>query len=321
MTTRRPLHVTAVVVATLACTLTLASGAGAQADDPTLDQRIDVGQNVATGPAVLSTGHVDIGPVFIDGTWQLMIHDDSVDPSVWRSADDVVFEIGDAGRTEAPADPNYSFIGAKAGDPVHVVSQTQQPDVVWIGWNTQAPSVLDRIDRGATLTLLGAQGPGEVSVYLQSGNFSAPEVLWQSSVSERQPLWVDVNTHTHANWVFTEPGIYLLRVEAAADLVNGDTVSDTVDLRVSVGDDTDPTEALSAEFTLKVADEPESASAPGSTTTAAQSGGSTLVLGIVGAAALALIVAVAAAVVRGRRVRRQARDRSTMAASTEPMPR
>jgi len=321
MTTRRSLHVAAVVAATLACTVTLASGAGAQADEPVLDQRIDVDQNVATGSAVLSTGHVDIGPVFIDGAWQLMIHDDSVDPSVWRSPDDVVFQIGDAGRTELPADPNYSFIGAEAGAPVHVVSQTQQPDVVWIGWNTQAPSVLDRIDRGATLTLLGAQGPGDVSVYLQSGNFSAPEVLWQSSVSQRQPLWVDVNTHTHANWVFTEPGVYLLRVEAAADLVTEDTVSDTVDLRISVGDETDPSEALSAEFTATVADEPESAFAPGSTTATAAPGGSTVVFGIVGAAALALIAAVAAAVVRGRLVRRQARDRTTTAASTEPMSR
>ena len=42
--------------------------------------------------------------------------------------------------------------------------------------------------------------------------------------------------HTHANWVFTAPGEYLLKVTASAELSDGSTVSDTRYLKFAVGD-------------------------------------------------------------------------------------
>lgn len=54
--------------------------------------------------------------------------------------------------------------------------------------------------------------------------------------SEPQKLWVEKNTHTHANWVFTAPGEYLLKVTASAELSDGSTVSDTRYLKFAVGD-------------------------------------------------------------------------------------
>ena len=50
--------------------------------------------------------------------------------------------------------------------PVHVVPQTENREVVWIGWNTQDPGVMEAIARGVTMNLLGVQGPGSVVVYL-----------------------------------------------------------------------------------------------------------------------------------------------------------
>ena len=79
-------------------------------------------------------------------------------------------------------------------------------------------------------------GPGTFSLYLENGNFSAPQVLWSSTKSEPQKLWVEKNTHTHANWVFTAPGEYLLKVTASAELSDGSTVSDTRYLKFAVGD-------------------------------------------------------------------------------------
>jgi len=61
-------------------------------------------------------------------------------------------------------------------------------------------------------------------------------VLWSSTKSEPQKLWVEKNTHTHANWVFTAPGEYLLKVTASAELSDGSTVSDTRYLKFAVGD-------------------------------------------------------------------------------------
>jgi surface-anchored protein len=145
-----------------------------------------------------------------------------------------------------PDDPAYAFVGAKPGAPVWVIPQTQDPQVVWLGWNTQDPEVMRTIDRGTTLSLTGVQGPGAVTVYLHSGNFGQPQVLWDSRTTTAQPVWVDVNTHTHANWIFSKPGVYLLQMQAQADLMDGRKVSDTQLIRVAVGTATSPGQALAA---------------------------------------------------------------------------
>jgi putative ABC transporter-associated repeat protein len=276
---------------------------------------------VGTGTAVLDRGHVDLGPAFVEGEWTLMIHDDAAEPPVWRHPEDAVLRIGDEALVEVPDDPTYSFLGAAAGESVHVVSQTQQPDVVWIGWNTQHPEVMERIDRGVTLTLLGVQGPGQLSVYLQSGNFGPPEVLWSSAEDAPQPIWVDVNTHTHANWVFTEPGSYLVRVEASAEMLDGSTETAVADLRVAVGGSADPADALAL---TADADLPDGAAdvqgASGAVGTEAGSGsgqdegsggaGASPVLLVALAAAIVLGAAVAFAVLRSRRTQAEAARRA-----------
>ncbi|OUZ07628.1 hypothetical protein BHE97_16130 [Aeromicrobium sp. PE09-221] len=219
-----------------------------QQDDPELEQQIDPDQDVATDETTLETGHVDMGPRFTDGEWTLMVHDDTaLDGSVWRYLDRTVMRVLDAGQLTVPDDEAYSFLGAEPGSEVHVVPQTQNADVVWLGWNTQDPEVISRVDRGVTLTMGNVTGPGELLVYLQAGGFGEPDILWDSREAPGQDLWVDVNTHTHANWVFTEPGVYLVQLTATADLIDGASVEDTQYVRFAVGDDTDVDEALTAE--------------------------------------------------------------------------
>ncbi len=217
-------------------------------DNPALTQTIPREQPVVTGPAELASGHVDLGPRFVDGDWRLLVHDTVTRPPVWRPSDDVVLRVGDAGRVPVPEDPRYGFVGARPGEPVWVIPQTENPGVVWLGWNTQDPEVMERIDRGVRLRLIGADGPGDVSVYLQSGDLSGPEVLWRSGAEEADPLWVDVNTHTHANWVFSAPGPYVLRIEAVAELLDGTEVRDTADVRLAVGDATPTAAAATLAF-------------------------------------------------------------------------
>ena len=96
-------------------------------------------------------------------------------------------------------------MGAPAGSKVYVIPQTETKGVIWPGWNTQDPQLVSKLNRGVNLTLEQVSGPGTFSLYLENGNFSAPQVLWSSTKSEPQKLWVEKNTHTHANWVFTAP--------------------------------------------------------------------------------------------------------------------
>ena len=201
-----------------------------------LTQTLSAEQPVASGRIEISAGHVDMGPRFNNGKFELMLHDDHGETPVWRSLDEVIYRGSDKAILEVPNDPRYSFVGAPAGSKVYVIPQTETKGVIWPGWNTQDPQLVSKLNRGVNLTLEQVSGPGTFSLYLENGNFSAPQVLWSSTKSEPQKLWVEKNTHTHANWVFTAPGEYLLKVTASAELSDGSTVSDTRYLKFAVGD-------------------------------------------------------------------------------------
>jgi surface-anchored protein len=167
---------------------------------------------------------------------------------------------------------------------------------------------MDAIARGVTMHLLGVQGPGSVVVYLQSGNLGAPQVLWHSTKAYPQPLWVETNTHTHANWIFSKPGVYLIAVEITADLVDGERVSGREVLRVAVGDSTPVDDAFTAAYTGSL---PSTAATATAAAAAPEDGGSGrrgVVVPLLVAAAVVLAAALVLVLVRGARIRRRALD-------------
>lgn len=290
------------LAASVLLAMTLAAQPGSP--DPALDQSIAPDQPVAAEPAVLAAGHVDLGPRHVDDEWTLLIHDDAAQP-VWRDPDRTVLQVTDAALQTVPDDPVYEFLGVPAGTDVHVVPQVQHPDVVWVGWNTQDPRVMQTIDRGVTLELADVDGPGELIMYLQSGTFSEPQVLWRSTEATGQPMWVEVNTHTHANWVFTAPGVYLVAVRVSADLVGGEQVSAVRHLRFAVGDATSTDEALAAQ-PPEVADSAATSGGADDQADDGAVGGSTAwLVGGLTLATVVLAVALVVVVVRGRAVRRR----------------
>lgn len=268
-----------------------------------LEQEIDPDQEIAADDAVLDVGHVDLGPRYVDGEWSLLVHDDhEAGRSVWRSLDRTVVRVADTAIQESPDDPAYDFLGVPGGTPVHVVPQTQDPEVVWLGWNTQDPEVMDAVDRGVTLSLAAVEGPGDLVVFLQDGGFGEPDPLWDSRTTEPQPLWIDVNTHTHANWVFTEPGSYLVAVTATATLLDGSEESVTGTLRFAVGDATDPATALAA-APIEIAGDAAGPVPDQATDDPGTGGGVSTTVVLLATAAVALLVGLALALVRARRAR------------------
>ena len=286
--------------------LLLTAAAPPPDDAPELDQVIDPNQQQGTGQVVVDRGHVDFGPTLNTGEWRIQIHDDTRVPSYWRDPSDVAIAVTDASQLTVPDDPAYAFLGQPAGTDVWVIPQTQDPEVIWTGWNTQEPGVLDSLALGTTLTIHGMQGPGDVVVYLQSGNFGEPDPLWSSLEPFPQQSWIEVNTHTHANWIFSEPGVYLVEVEFSADLVDGSSVSATDVLRFAVGDATPAEEALAAEYQTaerepaveQPAAEPQTEDAGDQTATVV-----TVVAVVVG---LGILIAIVVIIVAGRRARARA---------------
>ncbi|WP_455952441.1 choice-of-anchor M domain-containing protein [Arcanobacterium haemolyticum] len=213
--------------------------------DPALTQRVDADEVIApAGKQVeLDAGHIDLGPKMIDGKWHFMARDDSQATPVWRQIDDMLYRVSDNGILTVPNDATYSFI--KSDDQkVWVVPQQEIPGVVWLGWNTQDPAVTENVNGTVTLTYGGHDGPGQFTAFVQAGNFGAPQLLWTSDKKEQQPIDVELHSHTHANWVFTKPGIHRVTLTAAATLNDGTTVSETKTLTFAVGSDTDAATAL-----------------------------------------------------------------------------
>ncbi|MDY5128033.1 choice-of-anchor M domain-containing protein [Actinotignum sp. GS-2025f] len=252
----------ALLLAALSCALVLAAPARAFAHpdpaptapgsstavDPALTQTVSGDEQLAPvgTPVEISSGHVDMGPRLTDAGWDFLVRDDSGAVPVWRSVDDVVFRVGEAARMEVPATDAYSFIHASG--PAYVIPQQQLADVVWLGWNTQDPGVVSRVNGDVALTYGGHAGEGQFTAFVDSGNFSGPTLLWNSEVATSQPVHVSLNTHTHANWVFTQPGVHLVRLTVSAQLTDGTQVEKTVTLRFAVGANTSADDARAAQW-------------------------------------------------------------------------
>mgnify|MGYP002758172027 CR=1 FL=1 len=271
--------------------------------DDSLNQTLSSDEPVVNEPRTIASGHVDIGPRFEQGTWALYAHDDTVSPPVWRPLDQTILKSSDAAIQPAPEGQEWAFLGVDPGTPLYIYPQVESADAAWVGWNTQDPEVMERVDRGVQLQMTKVDGPGQVKVFLQAGDFSGADVLWDSE-AQNQALWVDVNTHTHANWVFTAPGEYLVWMTMSAKLLDGTEVTTTQPLRFAVGDSASP-EALLA----KDAGEAPVAAAPNGEQPAA-AGGPSMLDGILISVFVLLLVAivfgVTVVIVRGNRARRRA---------------
>ena len=226
--------------------LALGTAPARAADDPALDQTVGADEEASTESAVIDTGHVDIGPRMVDGQWSVALRDDSGAHPVWRDPDRTVLRVTDAALMAAPTGSDYAFMGAQAGEQYYVVPQTQNPDVVWLGWNTQDPGVVSAIDRGATMRIGSVSGPGRTWMFLQDGTFGKPRLLVDGQSGQAQDVWVDASTHVHANWVFTAPGVYTAALTFSARTTDGQQLSASTTLRFAVGSQTSADEAFAA---------------------------------------------------------------------------
>lgn len=308
---RRPFTAIALAVVTglIAFVAPIVSSSPAHAETDPLTQKIDPNQAQGVGQVVLDSGHVDFGPTLSTGEWAIQLHDDTGVPKFWRHLEDVVLQVKDTAIRQVPDGEEYSFLGEEPGTDVWIVPQVQAPGVIWAGWNTQEPMVLDSLSRGTTLRVLGVDGPGQVSVFLQTGNFGQTTQLWSSLKPFPQESWIEVNTHTHANWVFGKAGIYLIEIEFRGDLVNGESVTARDTLRFSVGDETDPQQAFGATFdSAQLADDEGANQGPPPAEPAAPGADmSILIWTIVGAVLAVLIVALSIVVMATRNAKARAR--------------
>ncbi|WP_418960218.1 TIGR03773 family transporter-associated surface protein [Streptomyces tritici] len=188
---------------------------------------------VETARTVLDDGHVDIAARVVDGRLQIHVKDGTVPGrTVWREPSSVVLHVKPQARKAIPANKDFAFLG-RAGDPIWLLDQVQQPGLLWPGWST------DNMAAGATnseveFTLAKADGPGNFALYNYDG-LSGATVRFNSADGVPDAFGVPQNTHAHGGWAFGKEGVYRLTFTMSATLADGSRASDTETLAFSVG--------------------------------------------------------------------------------------
>ena len=243
---RRPrlgMTLSALLVSALLFIVGAPSSVADPSPDPDLAQSVAAHEEWSNEASEISAGHVDLGPRLIDGQWRAGLRHDAESGAVWRDPNQTVLRVSDAAIMTAPDSADYPFLADVAGKPVHVIPQTQNPSVVWLGWNTQDPAVTATIDRGLTMRVGPVSGPGRAWLFLQSGTFGKPLLLADSGAAPGD-VWIDSGTHVHANWAFSAPGTYTATVTFLGTTTAGEAVSASTTLRFAVGDAASASEAL-----------------------------------------------------------------------------
>ena len=243
---RRPrlgMTLSALLVSALLFIVGAPSSVADPSPDPDLAQSVAAHEEWSNEASEISAGHVDLGPRLIDGQWRAGLRHDAESGAVWRDPNQTVLRVNDAAIMTAPNSADYPFLADVAGKPVHVIPQTQNPSVVWLGWNTQDPAVTATIDRGLTMRVGPVSGPGRAWLFLQSGTFGKPLLLADSGAAPGD-VWIDSGTHVHANWAFSQPGTYTATVTFLGTTTAGEAVNASTTLRFAVGDAASASEAL-----------------------------------------------------------------------------
>ena len=240
---RLGMSVLAVIVSAFLVIVGAPSSVADPSPDPDLAQSVAAHEEWSNEASEISVGHVDLGPRLIDGQWRAGLRHDAETGAVWRDPNQTVLRVSDAAIMTAPDSADYPFLADVAGKPVYVVPQTQNPSVVWLGWNTQDPAVTATIDRGLTMRVGPVSGPGRAWLFLQSGTFGKPLLLADSGAAPGD-VWIDSGTHVHANWAFSAPGTYTATVTFLGTTTAGEAVAASTTLRFAVGDAASASEAL-----------------------------------------------------------------------------
>jgi surface-anchored protein len=172
---------------------------------------------------ILFQGHADLGIGYENGGWDLHVHDEAEPPpgGTEYEPDGVILLVGAAAQQTVPDNPAFSFLG-NSGDSVWILPESENPSLLFLGIATEEIEAGFFQNDRVALTLAGYNGPGHFALYQVDG-FGSPSLYMNTrdGVSNDDRFEMQVSTHAHANWAFSEPGTYTLSFDASGTLVEG----------------------------------------------------------------------------------------------------
>lgn len=188
---------------------------------------------------IINDGHLDIQATLEGNQLHLGLKDDSgiIDKkSTVRPLDSVVLTVSDRARrsrTARMSDPALDFIGP-VGTAFYGLPQTQMKGLPWPGYSTENIDY-SKLSGGVKLHIEPRVMPNGARFGLFTESLRGADVLLDSTKGV-DTIDVDYATHAHANWVFTEPGMYGFDVYYTATLADGTEVKTPVQrMQIAVG--------------------------------------------------------------------------------------
>lgn len=185
--------------------------------------------------SIISSGHLDYSTQIVNGKLKSLIGDSSSGSETFKEPSNTILWLKPSSKVTLPA--GYEQIGA-AGSQVFMVPQTQNMNLIWLGWSTEKLNS-SKVSSPVTWTLSNIDGPGTVKVFL-NGEFGGIQSLVFDGVSSYD---IKIGVHAHANWAFSAPGIYRLHLTQSSTLADGTHSSNNEVLTIAVGD-IDPSTAI-----------------------------------------------------------------------------
>lgn len=222
-------------------------------------------------PARFDRGHIDVFNVTADGgSLTLDLQEDVTGSHVRRAPEDVDLVVGEAAYTDETA--NVPEIGESG----YLLPQTQRADLLWPGWDTQEvrEGGFGRVD----IEFREVSGPGDVYLF-QTGSFGSFEPVLDSDqpqLTSGSRIVQEDPSHVHANWLFTQPGVYTMRVVATADGAESNEavytwlVGDSRDADRLNADTSHADHPTAADATTPAAEKPAPSAAPAHTSAPAK---------------------------------------------------
>ena len=170
----------------------------------------------------LEAGHADIEVAYEEGELELHIHDEDTDMEL--EPGEVVLAVPEAAESAVPDGANFAFLG-NVGDPLWILPQTAQSDVLFLG--IAAGEVESGVFMNDTtyVELVSVDGPGNFFVY-NTDSFGVPSVSIDSAdgITSDDRLTVLAGSHGHVNWTFDAEGDYEVAFVVKGTLLDGTSI-------------------------------------------------------------------------------------------------
>lgn len=169
--------------------------------------------------AVYTSGHGDIAVAYQNGdlTAHLELDPDAVvdggpvgnPPNGASFAPEAALIIVADPPVLRPSGSEWDFLGVSAGQPLHVLPQSEDPARPFLGLASETLVRGQWASLSVALVSLEAPAGGHFALY-QTDAFGSPLVKFDSAdgLGADDLLPLIVGGHDHYNWAFTQPGLY-----------------------------------------------------------------------------------------------------------------